>query len=132
MALDCQRPKRRMMSVSTWAHRSAMAPPARSNRALMSLGTRPMLGQSVVTAKRSVSVISFVVTARLRWVGQEVARGVAGVALCFPKHMARHTIAITGQQRRQPLRPWSTTSPQTQFFCGKSENGRSGSNQVRV
>jgi len=66
MISDCQRPRRRIMLVSTRAHRRAMAPPARKDRAWTSLGRNPRCGPRMRAEDWRRSVISAEVTGRHR------------------------------------------------------------------
>lgn len=117
MASDCQRPSKRMMLVSILEQRRAMAPPARRERALTSLGTRPRLEPQAATDQRRASVISAGVTGwNLSW-KKYVARGVVGVALACRRWIRRRAVARTGHAREAPLKPCWITSPLTPFFC---------------
>ena len=66
MASDCQRPSIRIFWSSTSAHKRAVAPPARSERADISPGRKPRCGPRAWTEARSVSVMFFAETAYRR------------------------------------------------------------------
>jgi hypothetical protein len=59
MASLCHRPSICMRLWSTLPQSKAMAPPARSDRAEMSLGWRPVVLRRMAAALRSVSVMSW-------------------------------------------------------------------------
>jgi len=64
MASECQRPSSMIVSLSVCPQSRAMAPPARNDRALISLGEIPVVCWIAVAANRSCLVTS---AARMEW-----------------------------------------------------------------
>ena len=110
-------PNRRIMSPSTLAHSSALAPAARRQRAETSVGRKPSAGPRKWTARRRVLVIrEGVILAH--WVGviDTRANGVVSGARARRRWSMRRSMARTGQSWLQPLRERPMTSPRTPFF----------------
>jgi hypothetical protein len=115
---DRHLPMRRMTSVSTWAHRRAIAPPGRRLHAEMSLGWIPKLGRSCTATPRSCAVILAAVISFHHSVDFSIYSGVVCVACSARSARTRRPTARTGQPYSglAGLAPCPIFSPHTPFF----------------
>ena len=115
IASDFQRPTRRMVSASTLPQRSAMAPPARRLRALMSDAAKPRPERALAEERRT-AVRSLEERVDRRAPRGYVHSGVEAVPPAWRMLMHRWARAWTGHAMEWPLRAWPMTSPRSRFF----------------
>ena len=104
-----------MVSASTLPQRSAMAPPARRLRALMSDAAKPRPERALAEERRT-AVRSLEERGARRAPRGYVHSGVEAVPPAWRMLMHRWARAWTGHAMEWPLRAWPMTSPRSRFF----------------
>jgi hypothetical protein len=92
-------------------HRSVIAPPKQRDRALVSLGRKPSVGQRVETESRRARVMTLAATVRSLFDWWYEARGTVRSLVCFRRCRMCQMTALMGQMTWDPLHPWWIISP---------------------